>query len=254
MNVNAKTGYSSIGIHNGQRELYVPRNDGWIYIYDANTLEQIDRMDIGRSSSCVIYNEGLLFVSTDAWTQNPLKVYNRSTKKMIWETGDFDLTRFHLIPGTNSEFIEITLNIGPTDADYYNFDAHGTLIDHQDDRYHGDFPLDANIFAFFPDQEKFITSREGAVYGLDMQFQSRLPRGFLEFSSFSFSDDGRVIYAGCSNERSVQRYDAQDYARSGFYETKTYPEYIFTDGDELIIIGKASNSADSLLSIEKIEL
>jgi hypothetical protein len=145
ISVDAKIGYSSIGVYNNVSELYVPRSDGWVFVYNAETLEKIDQIDIGRPSSCVVNDNGNLFVSTSAWTNQPLKVFNRATKKQVSEDGDFEDTRIRIIPNTNSEIIDVTINIGPTDLDYYKFDSDGNFILRKNDRYHGDYPLDAHI-------------------------------------------------------------------------------------------------------------
>ncbi|GAA4316738.1 hypothetical protein GCM10023115_41830 [Pontixanthobacter gangjinensis] len=247
-------GFVDIKTFNGKEELYVPRNDGWIYIYDAKSFELIDRIDTGRASSSIIFNNNRLFVSTDAWTDRPLKVYSRISGDLIEETGDFDLTRLRQIPGSNTDLLEITLNVGPVDQDIYKFDANGSLIEHLNDTYHGDFSLDANIFNFFPDAERFITGREGAIYSKNMIYQSRLPKGYLEFSSFSFNIEDQLIYAGCSNERSIQEYDLNDLSRKGFIETKSYPQFIFKNLGQIYIIGLSSNSNNSNFVFEKINL
>ena len=235
-------------------ELYVPREDGWVYIYNAESFELLDRIDTGRASSSVIFNQNKLFLSTDAWTSRPLKVYDRTTGDILEETGDFDLTRLRQVPGSNTEIFEITLNIGPVDQDLYRFDNNGELIEHLDDRYHGDFDLDANIFSFFPQSDRFITGRQGAIYSKDMIYQSRLPQGYLQFSSFSFNIDKNLIYAGCSNEKSVQKFDMNELSREGFLETNSYPQFIFKKDQRLLIIGRSSNTNQANYVYEEITL
>ena len=41
---NCTIGYCGLGVYNGVTELYVPRDDGWVFIYDATTLQQIDQI------------------------------------------------------------------------------------------------------------------------------------------------------------------------------------------------------------------
>lgn len=254
LDTESRIGYVDIKNYNGKLELYVPRDDGWIYIYNAENFELLDRINTGRASSSIIFNGNKLFVSTDAWTNKPLKVYNRATGELVEETGDFDLTRLRQIPGSNTELLEITLNIGPVDQDLYKFDSNGRLIEHLNDKYHGDFALDANIFSFFPDADHFITGRQGAIYTRDMIYQSRLPQGYLEFSSFSFNEQEQLIYAGCSNERSIQKYDLDELSRVGFIKTQSYPQFIFRTNQNIIIIGLSSNSNNSSFVFEKVNI
>ncbi len=250
----SQIGYVDIQQFNDTTEIYVPRYDGWVYIYNAETFELIERIDTGRASSSIIFNKDKLFVSTDAWTQKPLKVYNRNTLELIEESGDFDLTRLRLIPETDTELLEITLNIGPVDQDYYYFDTNGYLIEHKNDRYHGDFDLDANIFSFFPNHDKFITGSNGAIYSREMKYLSRLPQGYLNFSSFGFDSPANLIYAGCSNERSIQKYNLNDYSRQGFIKTGSFPKYLIKNGQTMFIIGLSSNTGNASFVFEKINL
>ncbi|WP_354580158.1 hypothetical protein [Hymenobacter sp. UYP22] len=224
----ATIGYSDFATYGGHEELYVPRNDGWVFIYDAATLTKIDQLSVGSAASCVVANNGLLFVSNSAWTNRPLKVYNRATKQLVAETGDFDRTRFKRIPNTNTELLEITLNIGPTDQNYYSFGPTGTFQGFSNDTYHGDHPLDATIFEFFPGADRYITSTYGAIYRRNMIYETTLPRGNKEFTTFGFDAGAQLIYAG-TRTRSVEVYTMNGYSHSRTIPTKAYPYRLFKD-------------------------
>lgn len=228
INTGATIGYCDFGVHNGTKELYVPRNDGWVFIYNAQTLDVIDQVNVGLATSCVVFNNSILYVSSSAWTYRPLKVYSRATKNLIAENGDFDLTRFKRIPNSNTELIEITINIGPTDQDYYSFGANGNFILHRDDIYHGDYPLDASIFELFPSGNKYITSSSGAIYNKNMTFEAVLPRGNLQFTSFCF-DGLQSIFCGTTS-KTVEVYSQANYFHLRSIPTKGYPYRIFKDG------------------------
>lgn len=225
---SATIGYSDFATYGGREELYVPRNDGWVFIYDAVTLTKIDQLSVGSAATCVVANNGLLFVSNSAWTNRPLKVYNRATKQLVAETGDFDRTRFKRIPGSNTELLEISLYIGPTDQDYYSFSQAGVLQTHRNDTYHGDYPLDATIFEFFPNADRYITSTEGAIYRRDMTYETTLPRGNKEFTTFGFDAAAQLLYAG-TRTRSVEVYTMNGYNHSRTIATKAYPFRLFKD-------------------------
>lgn len=235
---DATIGYCSIGNNGGRKELYVPRSDGWVFIYDAETLEKIDQIDIAHPASCVVNNNSKLYISTDAWTNRPLKVYDRISKQMIYEGGDFDDTRLRIIPNSNTEILEVTINIGPTDLDYYKFDANGNFITHKNDMYHGDYPLNAEIFRFFPDGGKFITSSEGAIYDVNMNYINRLPQGNLSFSDYAFNSGTTTIYCACSNAKSIIAYSNPNFNILNEYKTKGYPYKIFRKDNTLICISK----------------
>jgi hypothetical protein len=241
VNTNATIGYCDFGTYNGRKEMYVPRNDGWIFIYDANTLEKVDQVSTGLSNSCVVFNNNDLYVSTAAWTNRPLKVYNRQTGTKISETGDFELTRFKHVPNSNFELLEITINIGPVDQDYYRFAPDGTFISHSDDRYHGDYPLDAGIFEFFPDGSKYITSSSGSIYNKDMTYETSLPRGNLMFTTFALSQPNKLIYAG-TQTKNIEVYSMTDYQHAKTINTKGYPYKIFDLGNQILSVSSINQT------------
>jgi hypothetical protein len=257
INTGATIGFCDFGVYNGVKELYVPRNDGWVFVYNAQTLQLIDQINVGLESSCVVFNNNNLYVSTSAWTNRPLKVYSRITKSKISETGDFDLTRFKKIPNSNTELLEITINIGPVDQDYYSFDANGNIIQHLDDFYHGDYPLDYRIFEFFPSGNKYITSSSGAIYTKNMVFEATLPRGSLEFTSFYFDVPQRQIYCGTTS-KTIEVYSELDYTHIRSISTKTNPYRIFKDGNNGLVCLSSSSydynlQAPKNIIVEKIQ-
>lgn len=256
---DATIGYCSIGDNGNTKELYVPRSDGWVFVYNAETLEKTDQIDITHPSSCVINNNGKLFISTDAWTNKPLKVFDRTSKQMISENGDFEDTRLRIIPNSNTEIIEVTINIGPIDLDYYKFDANGNFVSHQNDKYHGDYPLDSDIFQFFPDGNKFITDSEGAIYDINMNYINRLPQGDFTFSDYAFNANSTMIYCACSNSKTIVSYSNPEFEKIKEYKTQGYPFKIYRKDNILICISKTTTNSgyyDSSykLVIEKIQL
>ncbi|RYY34970.1 MAG: WD40 repeat domain-containing protein [Sphingobacteriaceae bacterium] len=239
INTSATIGYCDIAIYKNKKELYVPRNDGWIFIYDANTLEKISQISTGLASSCIVFNSNKLFVSTAAWTNRPIKVYDRATGQKISETGDFELTRFKKIPNSNTELLEITINIGPVDQDYYKFNTDGSISQHMQDRYHGDYPLDAGIFEIFPDGSKYITSSMGSIYTKNLTYVTSLPRGNLYFSAFALNQNNQLIYAGCQT-KNIEVYSMSDYEHKKTIKTKAYPFRLFEDGNKIISVSSIS--------------
>lgn len=253
IDVQATIGYCDIKNYNFRSELYVPRNDGWVFVYDAITLEKIDQIHIGHPSVCVVANNGQLFVSTDEWTRNPLKVFDRSTKSFIDESGEYDWTRLKLVPGSNTELIEISLSVFPADLNYYSFHTNGQTLNRKNDKYHNDYPLDADIFEMFPTGNKIITAMEGAIYSKDLTYESRLLKGNLEFSTFAFTKDNKYILAGCSNNKSIEKFSISGYENEGTYETKGYPFKLFID-DKIICISRPNQNNNHKLFIETIDL
>ncbi|MEP2278757.1 hypothetical protein [Maribacter sp.] len=232
-------GQFAIGNNGSGEELYVPNSDGWIYIYDLETLEYKAVMNVGSPVVSVITdNNGLVFSSStpSPWWEDPLKIFDRSSLELLDGGGDFDRCILKLLPSGN-EIIEITTSISPIDMDYYRFDSTtGMILEHTNDRYHSDHPLNAYIFEVAPNNNFLVTSSQGAVYSADssMIFSGVLPRGSGTFSDFEFSSDATYIYAGLSNEKSIYTYDSSTLNKTGEMATKGYPIFMFRRDNTII--------------------
>lgn len=237
----ATIGYADIESFEGRQELYVPRNDGWIFVYDALTLEKITQITVGLESTCVVSQNNILYVSTSAWTNRPLKVYQRADRKLIAETGDYDRTRFRKIPGSTTQLIEITLNVGPTGQYFYEFTKEGVPVKYATDIYHGDYPLDAGIFAFFPDGSKYITANTGSIYTIDLLYDKSLPRGNLLYTDFCFDNAGQSLFAATTG-KSIEIYATANYDHMKSVKTKAYPYKIFKTDTGLLSVSRMSQT------------
>jgi hypothetical protein len=122
--------------------------------------------------------------------------------------------------------------------EYYQFDATGNFTQHTNDQYHGDHPLDADIFKVAPSNNYLVTSSKGAVYNANssMTYIGSLPRGSDTFSDFEFNSTATLIYAGLSTQKAIHIYDYQSLNKTGEIETKGYPVFLFRKGNELIVI------------------
>ena len=233
-------GYFHVGNNGFGNELYLPNSDGWLYIYDLATFKQKEMINVGCPVECVISNNnGLLFtsVSPSPWWEDPLRIYKRSTLSFVDGGGDFDDTRLKLLPSGN-EIIEISTSISPTDMDYYLLDENGNIVTHKNDSYHGDHPLNANIFKISPLNNYLVTSNQGAVYNANssMTFIGTLPRGSETFSDFEFNSSATTIYAGLSSKKAIYLYDYQSLLKTGEIKTKGYPIFLFRKNNELIVV------------------
>lgn len=232
-------GYFHIGNNGFGQELYIPSTDGWIYIHNISDFSHKESINVGVPVTCIISNNnGLLFSSQEPspWWENPLRIFNRNTLSYVDGNGDFDKGRLKLLPSGN-EIIEITTSISPIDMDYYKFDSTGFVINHQNDDYHGDHPLDPDIFKIAPQNNYLITSEKGAIYTADqnMTYKGVLPRGSVLFSDFEFNDNASVIYAASKYENKIYLYNASTLQKISEIETKSYPYRIFKKNNQLIV-------------------
>lgn len=233
-------GFCSLGSYNGNDELYVPLNDGWLEILDAATLERKDRIYVaGFGIGSVVAASGKLYVSSSDRSfygySNCLKVYDRATKTLLTRTGYWDQTRLMLLEGTNVEMIDISINLAPGDVSYFQFSPDGALLSSKQDPYHGDFLINYNIIRSFPDGNRFITSASGTVFNKSLVFDRYLKQ-YGTYSDFAFNSDGSIVYAANATEKKIDIITYPATTNSGNYPTKYSPYKIFRDGNSLISV------------------
>ena len=236
----ATLGFSSLGTFNGKEELYVPRNDGWIYIYDANTLEKTDQIKTGIKCYSVIYNNGKLFVVADTSYYNyAMKVFDRAGKNLITFTGLNTEGPEHLalVPGSNTRLFGI--------GDYYlysfEYDANGHYISWNAVNYSA-YSYTYQAFETFPNGQGFITSKTGAVYSNSLNLVQNLPYGDNEYSAFTFNSPLTSLFAGCSNYKHVIEYSCPGYSELRTYPCNGYPAAVFFDAGNLDVLSSVYSS------------
>ena len=253
-NLQGNIGYCDIGDNGFGVEIYVPSNDGWIYVYNADDLSQTTSINTGLSTRSVVINglgHVIASVLPSPWWEQPVRSYMRSTGINIDGNGDFDGDRLRMIPGKN-EIISISTSVSPIDMEYFKLTDNGLFEIHQDDPYHGDHPLDPNIFRISPNGDYSITANTGAVYyaNSSMEYKGQLQHGTLRFSDFAFNADGSVIYAATSNRKSIQIGYYPSLIRDNEILTRGFPVFIIRDGDKIISLSKSSeNSVNTSIEI-----
>ena len=240
--MDSEIGYFDLANNGFGNELYVPRADGWLYIYDASNFTLKEEVNVGVPVTCVETDgNGIMYtsVSPSPWWEQPLRVFKRSNLQFLGGTGDFDECRLRLLQ-SNTEIIEITTTIGPTDMDYYEF-ADGVPSNHANDFYHGDHPLDADIFKVAPAHHYLVTSSQGSIYSANssMSYQGSLPVGFDSFTDFEFSSDASVIYGSFGQSRRIATFAFPSLEKTSEYKTAGYPAFIFRVNNQLVVVSSA---------------
>jgi hypothetical protein len=228
---NATLGFSALGDFNGVQELYVPRNDGWLFIYNANTLDKVDQIKAGIKCNSVVYNNGKLFIVADTGYYNyAVKVYDRATKSLITFTG---LTEgpehIVLVPGSNTKLFGI--------SSYYLFsveyDANGHYVTWTDVNYSSSYGY-MRCFEALPNGQGLITSTKGSIYSASLILVQNLPYGNYQYSSFTFNSPFTSIFTGCSNYKTIVEYSYPGYSEKRTYPCMGYPSAVFIDDTSLI--------------------
>ena len=243
-------GYMDVGDNGFGTELYVPGSDGFVYVLDAASLNQVAVVNTGLSNtSVVIDGRGHVYVALQPspWWEQPVRTYSRETGLHIDGNGDFDGDRLRMLP-SKLEIISITTSVSPVDMEYFRFNEDATFAEHRDDRYHGDHPLDSRIFRIAPGGAYSITSSRGAVYTADgnMEYLGQVQRGSLSFSDFAFDESGETIYAATGNRASIQVASYPALTRSSEILTRGFPAFIFRDDDRLVGLSRSTENANTV--------
>ena len=259
INLAGTIGYCDIGDNGYGLEVYVPSDNGQIYVYDANDLSLVKTIQTDLiSSSVVIDGAGHVIanVNAESFWDSPLRTYDRVSGYLIDGGGDYGVARLRKVPG-QKRVITISSGISPVDMDYYEISNNGHISLHVEDQYHGHYPLSPQIFRISDNGLYSVTSRKGAVYlaNSSMEYRGQLYNGPLEYSDFAFSDDSSIIYAATSNKKSIQIADYYTLLVNDEMTTKGYPQFLIRDGNKLIALSKPTlNEDDVSVVVEVIDL
>lgn len=238
ISTGATLGYPFLGTFGGQKELYVPRNDGWVYIYNTSDLTLKDQINFGSNVTSVVLSDDKLYGTTGDISNISLKCFDRATKQLISTNGSYQFGRIKKMPNTNSSFFFITTNVSPTNLLRFNYNANGTFINRFEDNYHGDHPLNPKIFEALPGGNGFLTAMEGSMYDSNLVFTGNLPRGNSGLTSFDF--DASNIIAG-TDKKSIELYNLSSYAKVNSINTQRYPFKVFNYGNKIVSLSSTNS-------------
>ncbi|WP_089735867.1 YncE family protein [Chryseobacterium jejuense] len=237
ISTGATLGYPFLGTFGGQKELYVPRNDGWVYIYNTSDLSLKDQINFGNNVTSVVLANDKLYGTTGDISNVSLKCFDRATKQLVSTNGNYQFGRIKKVANTNSSFFYITTGISPTNLVRFNYNADGTFVNRFEDKYHGDHPLNHKIFEALPGGNGFLTAIEGAIYDSNLVFTGNLPRGNSGLTSFDF--DTNNIIAG-TDKKSIELYNLNSYAKVNSISTERYPFKVFSYGNKIVSLSSTN--------------
>jgi hypothetical protein len=238
-------------------EVYVPSSDGWIYIYDAEKLTLKKSINTGLPTPCVVSNgSGYITASVtpSPWWEQPVRTYSRATGINISGNGDHDGDRLRFVPG-QQKIMSISRSVSPVDMEHFELNSKGEILLHTNDKYHGDYPLDPNIFRISNSGDYLVTGGQGAVYLTTraMEYKGMIQRGSLTFSDFAFSEDGKTIYAATQNRKSIQIAHYPQLTRDKEILLRGTPRFVFHRAGKLYTISMVS-TGPSKFGIEVVKI
>jgi len=239
----------TIATHNGKKELYIPRNDGWVFIYNAATLDQVDQLNVGAQVTSLAYNNGKLFLSTSDYNKG-LAVYDRETKTEIFDTSYYGYgMQLRLLPGTNTELVAINSSYSSVKL---KFNAAGRITTVQNQNLSTSYQMAPNLFEVFPSGDKFITGSYGTIFSSDLTYVSVLPHGMAYLNSFDFDETNNLVYCG-TNQQEVHAYSLSNYLLQKKLKTTGYPIAVFYDNGTVICVSSGSYYGGTSTTLSFIE-
>jgi hypothetical protein len=231
---NAEVGFCSLNENNGTDELLVPRNDGWLFIYNAETLDLIEQIKVSAEAlSSAFVNNHFIYCSTNDHN-NSISVVDRNTSEASSVNGYSDQNlRLEKMPDSNTAFFGVKNN----KVFFFNFDNEGNLLSKNESNapWGGAFEV-SSTFSLIPHSNSIISAPLGLIHDHTVTLQNSLPRGNFRFADFVVSSDGTKILAACSNQRSIVVYNLDDLTQVGSITTRGYPYRLFYREGALIVV------------------
>jgi hypothetical protein len=239
--LNSRLGFCSLNQNGETLELIIPRVDGWIFIYNASTLEFIDQIKLSAYGlSSAIVKDDLIFASTNS-SSEPVICLRRSNKTILSKLtyyGD-ENHRLRVIPGTDIELF----GMNSDEANYYVYNDAGQIVSR---KYYDPWDEEYRMsqqFIIIPGTKKIISAPLGNIFDNNISYVNGLPRGNLYYSDFLCNNSGTRLYASCSNNKSVEVYNLENLLNLESISTKGFPFRIFYNKGELIVVS-VSNSTN----------
>ena len=239
--------------------LYVPSLDGWVYTYDADSLEPAESISTGIAIESVVTDgRGYLFASVypSPWWEQPVRSYSLETGAYISGAEGFDGGRLRMLPDGRG-MIAISQSGSPANMGFYVTGTDGTIVSYHEDRYHGDHPLSAAAFRVSPDGQYAVTSYAGAIYtaDTDLEYLGGLQRAGMGFADFAFTPDAGSLYAGSDTERMIVRFSGETRQREAVAATRGYVQHLFYQGERVyaVVTPQIDSYGERIYALERVE-
>ncbi len=234
----------SIAYYNN--ELYIGfRVQGMIGIYDAQTMEPVDKIFTGAPFFDLdIGNDGFIYILSNDYTRS----YSRTVKKEISELQGFSKGYLEVHPELNSLYF-ISTGVSPADLYVLNY-SNGSLISQYDSPYHGGYAMASNN-RISPDG-KYIFNGSGNIFtassekSQNMKFYSKLNKAF---NDVAFDIENNRFYTGVS-DNFIYVYNYSTFQGIDTYTTQGTVKRLYLRNDELISISEQNQERDMIEFVE----
>lgn len=225
----------SFGMHAGESEIYMIDGSSELKILDASDLSTKETFSVQNDIFSVAYLNSLLFVSTSNFNW-PFLVYQRSNNNFVTQhehENYYDFRTTALLSDTENKMLLCSRNY----LDYFHLGASGDLITHtEESHFSSEQVLDVPILS--PDKTHIIPYQSGNVYNTEtLQVVGRVGLQGFFYQSFAFSSDGTKIFANQNFSTVIEEYSFPEMTLQNTHDIGIFTKYIFTRGDELVILG-----------------
>lgn len=248
--------YPDIAIHNGQKEIYIPRTDGWIYVLNTE-LDKIDEINVGAGAYSVVYHNGYLYttlkapgskIKTDGKPLHyNLHVYNRTTKQLVNNSNNNaveNAERIKKVPGTEIELYGVVGNTALSPGDYvrdlyyYKYSANGNYLSVNDGN--AQYLVTPIIMEMYPDGSKIVTGIRGRRFNKNLVLEglfsdTEIPETYT--SGFGFNVAQNLMYIG-RYDRTIDVVNIADNSIQRTIKTIGYPHKIFYEAGNIISVSR----------------
>ncbi len=243
------------------KALYVPTEDGWLYVLDPATLAIQKRLFLEELGISSVIASGSTFIAATHRGNygGKIKVYDRTTNNLIDESAYYSyvsLFKFTEYPRT---FFSITSV--PAQLARFALTDDDKITSISEDNYNGDHPLRSEIVVVAPNGSRFVTTGQGAIYNNSLVHEQTLaPYSYFDpaYQHYAFNDDGSVLYAASADEFKIEQIPLPGKEVAATFYTSGHPYRLFKDGEHLVVVNMAqmlyTSPSDFYLSVEIIEL
>lgn len=205
--------------HNGKKEIYLSRNDGWVFMYDPETLDKTDQINTEVVPTGIVYANGKLFISS-SYSSPAFMTYDRTTKALLYDTAySFANLCLLLLPGTNTELLGIS-----STRYRLSFDANG-VMKWAKNSFSSSYSV-APPYALLPGDNRIVCANTGIIFDTGFNYLSTLPRGSVFLKSFDVDADNAKLYCGTSGQE-VHVYNTSTYMQEKRIITQGLPAKVF---------------------------
>lgn len=232
---------------NGE-ELYIARNNGFLRIYDAFSLDLKANYSLGSAFQNIgTNNNGQLYVINNSSSLN----------FRVIDADDGSLLRGHLVDISNAELYMLNpeenelMVVGNFEMQFLKFDDDGEILS-TNTIITNKFPISTGGHAISADGQFIMPYQDGTIYDENLDLVNTVGSGNIFFEDYAFSSDGTRLFTADNSFLRIQQFSFPDLELEEIYEFSYSISRIFEDKGTLVIVGSLNDFTGVKTIIETI--